>query len=66
MGKRKTHLEKLLAKHRKDPSPRSKDPRQLDLEQYALGKVSRAAFANLDEAIAQALEEDPTPNGGRV
>jgi hypothetical protein len=59
MGKhKKTHLEKLLAKHRKDPSPHIKDARQLDLGQYLIDKVSSDAFANLDDAIAQALKDE--------
>jgi hypothetical protein len=50
--KRKSKVQLLLEKVRRQPSRTCRDERQLDLETY----VRRKAFAELDEAIAQTLK----------
>ena len=47
MGKKKTDVEKLLKKHRDQPTPTVADPRQTTLWDY----LTQAGFAKLDEAI---------------
>jgi hypothetical protein len=52
MGKRKTHVERLLEAARKHPSPTCRDRQQLDLISYVNEKAYiRRAFADLDAAI---------------
>ena len=49
--KRKSRVEALLEKVRKEPSPRSKDPRQISFLDHAKAQ----AFAKLDQAISVEL-----------
>jgi hypothetical protein len=54
-----TRVERLLEKHRKNPSPTCHDPKQTDLMDLVLEvRVRRSAFRNLDEVIRRKLEEE--------
>jgi hypothetical protein len=51
---RPSYIERLLAKHRKSPSPTCRDPRQIDLLDY----VKELAFKKLGEAIGDTLKNE--------
>jgi hypothetical protein len=56
MGKQRlTRVEKLLKKHREQPSPKCNDPKQLD----AFGYAMKIGLERLDCAIAEALDDLP-------
>lgn len=52
-----TPVEKLLAAVRRNPSPKSRDPRQLDLMTFVADHQKRDAFARLDETIRETLKD---------
>ena len=56
MGKsrkpKRSYVDALLERHKRNPSPKSRDPRQLDL----MEAVRQAGFKKLDEAIERELE----------
>jgi hypothetical protein len=57
----RSRAEKLLDEVRRKPSPRSRDPRQLDLIDHLTREDRRRAFARLDEAISEALDKGGRP-----
>jgi hypothetical protein len=55
---KRSRVEKLLDEVRHKPSPTCRDPRQLDLIEYAVDKQKRQGFARLDAAIAETLDKE--------
>lgn len=56
-----SRVEKLLDAARKNPSRTCRDPKQLDLIEFAAAAVKRQAFAVLDEVISETLAKGGKP-----